>query len=377
MIEENEFRFEGLEEGGFGIVKRDIMRLPASFLHRDAKTLYSYIMMFAGDSSKAWPSTPTILEEIGFSENTFYKYRKQLTDAGIISWEHIKAPWGSRTVYTVHSMPVNRETCELILNERKRRAEEAERKQAELAERKEKYWKKEEQKTVQKERNNKETPASSHTVKFAESAHRKICGVADLKICGQNNNNRNNSLDGLKHEERRPIDPVCRDVSSQEYVPDYHQSSEVLEVCDTLRSDEELLAPVQESLSSQASQKDYGHQGDANYTLPTSADVFERLCLTARNRNNLKTHEARQRTKAAYDKLVKCGCSPELILLAWTDHVRKELDAKRPRRYCQQLLKWFGDDGKDDRERIYRLYDDFQLHNEAITEINFSSVEFF
>jgi hypothetical protein len=82
-------------ENGYGQVAQRVMR--DKTIERDAKALYAYLCSFAGvsavleDERYAYPTIKTIMEELGFkSDKTFYKYRKQLIDAGYITIEQKK-----------------------------------------------------------------------------------------------------------------------------------------------------------------------------------------------------------------------------------------------------------------------------------------------
>jgi DNA-binding transcriptional ArsR family regulator len=81
MEEKNDELIEIETDFGFGILPREIMR---SSLSITAKTIYAYLASFAGNTRKAFPSVRLICNELGMSENTFYKYLKELKDLGVV-----------------------------------------------------------------------------------------------------------------------------------------------------------------------------------------------------------------------------------------------------------------------------------------------------
>ena len=81
MEEKNDELIEIETDFGFGILPREIMR---SSLSTTAKAIYAYLASFAGNTRKAFPSVRLICNELGMSENTFYKYLKELKDLGVV-----------------------------------------------------------------------------------------------------------------------------------------------------------------------------------------------------------------------------------------------------------------------------------------------------
>ncbi|MCL6453713.1 MAG: helix-turn-helix domain-containing protein [Alicyclobacillus sp.] len=80
-------QFRGtIYERGYGTIAQKVMR--DKTLHPYAKVIYAYLVSFAGQDGSAFPSVNLMMRELGIkSEDTFYKYRKQLTDAGYITIE--------------------------------------------------------------------------------------------------------------------------------------------------------------------------------------------------------------------------------------------------------------------------------------------------
>lgn len=78
----------------FGHIFQEVTR--NSNLSIGAKGLYAYLASFAGNKGNCFPSLSTILKEMSISENTFYKYAKELEDAGVINRQQRK---GKTTIY--------------------------------------------------------------------------------------------------------------------------------------------------------------------------------------------------------------------------------------------------------------------------------------
>lgn len=75
-------------ENGYGQIAQKVMR--DKTIHTTAKAIYAYLCSFAGGGLEvdrsAFPSVALIMDELNIkSEDTFYKYRKQLVDAGYIT----------------------------------------------------------------------------------------------------------------------------------------------------------------------------------------------------------------------------------------------------------------------------------------------------
>ncbi|GMA65775.1 helix-turn-helix domain-containing protein (plasmid) [Alicyclobacillus fastidiosus] len=90
-------------ENGYGDVSQMVMR--DKNLSGPARLIYAYLCTFAGgnleDERIAWPSVSTILEELDMSQNTFYKHRKQLIEAGYIEcWQENHGQF-QRTMYRI------------------------------------------------------------------------------------------------------------------------------------------------------------------------------------------------------------------------------------------------------------------------------------
>lgn len=68
--------------GAFGHVKQEVTR--DNSISLEAKAIYAYLASFCGKDGSCFPSLETILEELNIGKNRFYKYVKELEDAGIL-----------------------------------------------------------------------------------------------------------------------------------------------------------------------------------------------------------------------------------------------------------------------------------------------------
>lgn len=94
---------------GYGIVPRDIMR--SKELPSQSKAIYSYLSSFAGSSWKAFPSVSLMMDELGMSENTFYKYMKVLRDTGAVIVERESADGGKFGKNIYYLQPYLKSSC--------------------------------------------------------------------------------------------------------------------------------------------------------------------------------------------------------------------------------------------------------------------------
>ncbi|MFX4300663.1 helix-turn-helix domain-containing protein [Alicyclobacillus tolerans] len=100
-------QFRGtIYEKGYGQISQKVMRDKS--IHGMAKAIYAYMVSFAGQEGSAFPSVQLMMEELGIkSEDTFYKYRKQLVDAGYITIEQQQRINGRfyNNVYVIELVP--------------------------------------------------------------------------------------------------------------------------------------------------------------------------------------------------------------------------------------------------------------------------------
>ncbi|WP_052101046.1 helix-turn-helix domain-containing protein [Clostridium haemolyticum] len=69
-------------EFGYGILPKNIMKNPN--LNIQAKAIYAYLCVYAGNKGSAFPGAELIKFELGISKDTFYKYLKELKEKGYI-----------------------------------------------------------------------------------------------------------------------------------------------------------------------------------------------------------------------------------------------------------------------------------------------------
>jgi len=100
-------QFRGtIYENGYGQLAQKVMRDKS--IHAVSKAIYAYLVSFAGQDGTAFPSVQLMMEELGIkSEDTFYKYRKQLVSAGYITIEQQQRSKGQfyNNVYIIEMAP--------------------------------------------------------------------------------------------------------------------------------------------------------------------------------------------------------------------------------------------------------------------------------
>jgi len=72
-----------VQDTGYGMVSKTVTRNKNISLQ--AKGIYAYLCGFAGVSNQAYPSVKLMVNELGISKDTFYKYIKELTEIGVIT----------------------------------------------------------------------------------------------------------------------------------------------------------------------------------------------------------------------------------------------------------------------------------------------------
>ncbi|EOL16935.1 helix-turn-helix domain-containing protein [Enterococcus faecalis] len=96
---------EGVNANGYGVMPKLVMQ--DKRLTIEAKSIYAYIVSFAGAGSTAFPSLRKILEDLQISEKRFYKHRKLLIDCNYISVTQIRNEKKEiiKNLYTLISNP--------------------------------------------------------------------------------------------------------------------------------------------------------------------------------------------------------------------------------------------------------------------------------
>lgn len=107
-------QFEGtIYEDGYGLLAQKVMR--DKKLPRQSKLIYAYMCSFAGISKDgertAFPSIKLQCDELGMSEDTYFKWRKHLIDRGFIkiSKQRNKQAKFERNIYSIIAVPKENE----------------------------------------------------------------------------------------------------------------------------------------------------------------------------------------------------------------------------------------------------------------------------
>ena len=94
-------------ENGYGQIAKKVMRDKS--IHAVAKAIYAYLVSYAGSKDNSFPSVQLMMDELGIrTEGTFYKYRKQLEEAGYITITQDQGEGGKwlNNVYHIKTVPV-------------------------------------------------------------------------------------------------------------------------------------------------------------------------------------------------------------------------------------------------------------------------------
>ncbi|WP_022795259.1 helix-turn-helix domain-containing protein [Marinococcus halotolerans] len=104
-------QFEGtIYENGYGLIAQRVMR--DKTLPKQSKLIYSYMCSFAGTNGDgertAFPSVSLQCDELGMSEDTYYKWRKYLVDRGYIRITRKRKEGAKfdRNIYSILAVPV-------------------------------------------------------------------------------------------------------------------------------------------------------------------------------------------------------------------------------------------------------------------------------
>lgn len=84
----------------FGLVYQSVTR--NNDLSPSAKGLYAYLSAFCGASDACCPDIETILKEMDFNKNTFYRHINALVDAGVVEKRQTKN--GNRFGKTIYRL---------------------------------------------------------------------------------------------------------------------------------------------------------------------------------------------------------------------------------------------------------------------------------
>lgn len=103
-------QFEGtIYENGYGLIAQKVMR--DKTLPKQSKLIYSYMCSFAGTNENgertAFPSVSLQCDELGMSEDTYYKWRKYLIERGFVRITRQRAEGAKfdRNIYSILAVP--------------------------------------------------------------------------------------------------------------------------------------------------------------------------------------------------------------------------------------------------------------------------------
>ncbi|WP_227766331.1 helix-turn-helix domain-containing protein [Zhaonella formicivorans] len=98
-------RVEGIYSQGFGMLSKKIMR--DRRIHVIAKSIYAYIITYAGAGETAFPGREMICSDLGINKNTYTKYLGQLKDYDYVRIEQSVGEKGTfgNNIFTIVSIP--------------------------------------------------------------------------------------------------------------------------------------------------------------------------------------------------------------------------------------------------------------------------------
>lgn len=107
-------QFRGtIYEKGYGLIASKVMRDKS--IPRQSRLIYAYMCSFAGLDKEgnrvAFPSVSLQCEELDMSEDTYYKWRKELEDRGLITIEKQRTEGKfQRNLYYIEAIPTPKNT---------------------------------------------------------------------------------------------------------------------------------------------------------------------------------------------------------------------------------------------------------------------------
>lgn len=97
-------------ESGYGLIAKKVMQ--DRTISIKAKALYAYLSSFAGsmENRSAFPGVSRMLDDLGVSKDSFYRYRKELELAGYITIVQEKNPNGTfkNNIYYIEAVPCHK-----------------------------------------------------------------------------------------------------------------------------------------------------------------------------------------------------------------------------------------------------------------------------
>ena len=94
---------EVIQDTGYGLIPRRVMR--DEHLSTTAKCIYCYLASFAGNTGRSFPSTSLMAKELNISNDTLFKYLKELKTKNVITVEKEKSLDSkfTKNIYYLHN----------------------------------------------------------------------------------------------------------------------------------------------------------------------------------------------------------------------------------------------------------------------------------
>ena len=95
--------FKVYNDTGYGLIPRRVMR--DEHLSTTAKCIYCYLASFAGNTGRSFPSTSLMAKELNISNDTLFKYLKELKTKNVITVEKEKSLDSkfTKNIYYLHN----------------------------------------------------------------------------------------------------------------------------------------------------------------------------------------------------------------------------------------------------------------------------------
>lgn len=97
-------QFKGtIYENGYGTVAKAVMKNKKISI--GSKALYAYLCSYAWGKNESYPTVGLITSDLGISERSFSKYRRELEESGYITVDFRSVKGQNRNVYILNSTP--------------------------------------------------------------------------------------------------------------------------------------------------------------------------------------------------------------------------------------------------------------------------------
>lgn len=267
------FPVNSINERGFGSIPTRVM--DDVRLSMGARCLYALLAAHAGSQHEAWPSVKRIIATLGCAENSFYKYRAELSDAGYISIETRQTRYGRRTVYVIE------QTVEYPV-------------------------------AVEPE------PETEFSTNPSSEPYRKICGMgtdvpsANAEMWKTNGGKPSHTAKfEVSHTANFAVQNISTGIETKNSTTSQHEDNSLLEQCGTARAEPVVSSPTATSNLGLSLKKNEEKPLEAH-----SADAaFDEL--EARSLRRTKNKNVLAAARASYRRLVSEGHSIEDITAAY------------------------------------------------------------